>query len=79
MIFLAPKKKIGASSFHIVKYNTSLHEISQLEGIQLSALNLYNPALKDPIKEGTQVLLFKQKDNSSVPKKDNSLLFTKKK
>jgi LysM repeat protein len=79
LIFLAPKKKIGASSFHIVKYNTSLHEISQLEGIQLSALNLYNPALKDPIKEGTQVLLFKQKDNSSVPKKDNSLLFTKKK
>jgi hypothetical protein len=63
----------------MVKYNTSLHEISQLEGIQLSALKLYNPALTDPIKEGTQVLLFKQKDNIPVIKKDNSLLFNKRK
>jgi len=79
LIFLAPKKKTGATSFHIVKYNTSLHEISQLEGMQLSALKLYNPQLTDPIKEGTQVLLFKQKDNSPVIKKDNSLLFNKRK
>lgn len=79
LIFLAPKKKVGASSFHIVKYNTSLHEISQLEGIQLSLLKLYNPQLTDPLKEGTQVLLFKQKDNSPVIKKDNSLLFSKRK
>ena len=79
LIFLAPKKKTGATSFHIVKYNTSLHEISQLEGIQLSALKLYNPSLTDPIKEGTQVLLFKQKDNSPAVKKDNSLLFNKRK
>ena len=79
LIFLAPKKKAGATSFHIVKYNTSLHEISQLEGIQLSALKLYNPQLTDPVKEGTQVLLFKQKDNSPVIKKDNSLLFNKRK
>jgi hypothetical protein len=79
LIFLAPKKKTGATSFHIVKYNTSLHEISQLEGIQLSALKLYNPSLTDPIKEGTQILLFKQKDNSPAVKKDNSLLFNKRK
>ena len=79
LIFLAPKKKAGATSFHLVKYNTSLHEISQLEGIQLSALKLYNPQLTDPVKEGTQVLLFKQKDNSPVIKKDNSLLFNKRK
>ena len=79
LIFLAPKKKVGATSFHIVKYNTSLHEISQLEGVQLSALKMYNPQLTDPIKEGTQVLLFKQKDNSPMIKKDNSLLFNKRK
>ena len=79
LIFLAPKKKAGATSFHIVKYNTSLHEISQLEGVQLTALKLYNPQLTDPVKEGTQVLLFKQKDNSPVIKKDNSLLFNKRK
>jgi len=79
LIFLAPKKKVGATSFHIVKYNTSLHEISQLEGIQLSALKMYNPQLTDPIKEGTQVLLFKQKDTSPMIKKDNSLLFIKRK
>jgi len=79
LIFLAPKKKTGATSFHTVKYNTSLHEISQLEGVQLSALKLYNPQLTDPIKEGTQVLLFKEKENSTVIKKDNSLLFNKRK
>jgi hypothetical protein len=79
LIFLAPKKKAGATSFHLVKYNTSLHEISQLEGMQLSLLKLYNPQLTDPVKEGTQVLLFKQKDNSPVIKKDNSLLFNKRK
>jgi LysM repeat protein len=79
LIFLAPKKKTGATSFHMVKYNTSLHEISQLEGMQLSVLKLYNPQLTDPVKEGTQVLLFKQKDNSPVIKKDNSLLFNKRK
>ena len=79
LIFLAPKKKSGATSFHMVKYNTSLQEISQLEGIQLSALKLYNPQLTDPIKEGTQVLLFKQKGDSPVIKKDNSLLFNKRK
>jgi hypothetical protein len=79
LIFLAPKKKLGATSFHIAKYNTSLHEISQLEGIQLHLLKQYNPQLKDPVKEGTQVLLFKQKDNSPVIKKDNSLLFNKRK
>lgn len=77
LIFLAPKKKEGATSFHIVKYNTSLHEISQLEGVQLSLLKLYNPQLIDPVKEGTQVLLFKQKDNNTTIKKDNSLLFNK--
>ena len=79
LIFLAPKKKTGATSFHMVKYNTSLHEISQLEGMQLSALKLYNPQLTDPVKEGAQVLLFKQKDNSPDVKKDNSLLFNKRK
>jgi LysM repeat protein len=79
LIFLAPKKKSGATSFHMVKFKTSLHEISQLEGIQLSALKLYNPQLTDPIKEGTQVLLFKQKLDSPVIKKDNSLLFNKRK
>ena len=61
LIFLAPKKKTGAASFHIVKYNTSLQEISQLEGVQLSLLKLYNPDLVEPIKEGTQVILFNKK------------------
>jgi len=61
LIFLAPKKKTGAASFHIVKYNTSLQEISQLEGVQLSLLKLYNPDLVEPLKEGTQVILFNKK------------------
>ena len=78
LIFLAPKKKVGATSFHIVKHNTTLHEISQLEGIQLNLLKMYNPTLTGIVKEGTQVLLFKSKDNSPSIKKDNTLLFNKK-
>jgi flagellum-specific peptidoglycan hydrolase FlgJ len=61
LIFLAPKKKTGAASFHIVKYNSSLQEISQLEGVQLSLLKLYNPDLVEPLNEGTQVILFNKK------------------
>jgi LysM repeat protein len=79
LIFLGPKKKVGATSFHIVKYNTSLYEISQLEGVQLSLLKSYNPQLTDSVKEDTQILLFKEKDNNTTIKKDNSLLFNKKK
>jgi LysM repeat protein len=78
LIFLAPKKKEGAKSFHIVKNNSTLHEISQLEGIQLSSLQSYNPQLSDEVKTGTQVLLFKSKENNPTIKKDNSLLFNKK-
>lgn len=61
LIFLARKKKVGAASFHIVKHNSSLQEISQLEGVQLSLLKLYNPQLVEPLKEGTQVILFNKK------------------
>lgn len=78
LIFLAPKKKEGATSFHIVKYNSTLHEISQLEGVQLSQLKLYNPKLSDEVSAGTQVLLFKTKENNPSVKKDNTLLFNKK-
>ena len=78
LIFLAPKKKEGSTSFHIAKHKTNLHEISQLEGIQLKLLKAYNPQLTDTVNAGTQVLLFKQKENNPTPKKDNSLLFSKK-
>jgi hypothetical protein len=79
LIFLAAKKKEGATSFHIVKNNSTLHEISQLEGVQLSQLKIYNPNLSDEVKSGTQVLLFKPKETNTTIKKDNSLLFNKKK
>lgn len=78
LIFLAPKKKAGATSFHIAKSNTSLHEISQLEGIQLNVLKAYNPQLGATVDAGTQVLLFKSKETPSTNKKDNTLLFNKK-
>lgn len=78
LIFLGPKKKEGSTSFHIAKHKTNLHEISQLEGIQLKLLKAYNPKLTDTVNAGTQVLLFKQKENNPTPKKDNSLLFSKK-
>lgn len=78
LVFLAPKKKEGAKSFHTAMYNTSLHEISQLEGVVLMLLKSYNPQLNDNIKEGTQVLLFKSKEASPKVKEDNSLLFKKK-
>lgn len=79
LIFLAAKKKEGATSFYTVKQNSTLHEISQLEGVQLSQLKMYNPNLTDEVKSGTQVLLFKPKETNTNNKKDNSLLFNKKK
>jgi hypothetical protein len=78
LIFLGPKKKVGSTSFHIAKQNTNLHEVSQLEGIQFNLLKVYNPQITDPVKAGTQILLFKTKDNNTAPKKDNTLLFSKK-
>jgi hypothetical protein len=41
-------------------------------------LKAYNPKITDTVNAGTQVLLFKQKENNPTPKKDNSLLFSKK-
>jgi hypothetical protein len=78
LIFLGPKKKEGSTSFHIAKQNTNLHEVSQLEGIQFNLLKVYNPQITDPVKAGTQILLFKTKENNTAPKKDNTLLFSKK-
>ncbi len=67
LVFLAPKRKEGNKSVHVVKQVETLYEISQDEAIQLSYLKSYNKILSSPtLKEGTIVLLFKPKDNKQA-------------
>ncbi len=42
LIFLQKKSKKGNKDIHVVEVNESLHDISQTEGIQLSAIMEYN-------------------------------------
>ena len=66
LIFLAAKKKEGATTFHTIQKGETLHEISQEEGIQLSLLKLYNPFIQqDSLKIGTQLLLIQPKESKS--------------
>jgi LysM repeat protein len=67
LVFLAPKRKEGNKSVHVVKQVETLYEISQDEAIQLSYLKSYNKILSTPtLKVGTIVLLFKPKDTNQV-------------
>lgn len=73
LVYLTPKKKEGASSIHHAKAGESLYEISQLEAVQLSFLQLYNPTLSlEPLQEGTIVFLFKQKEIPALKKPQTS-------
>ena len=59
LLFLNEKKKESNKKIHIVKKGENLYDISQSEGIQLKALQSYNPlATNENIKEGTTLYLF---------------------
>jgi len=59
LLFLKEKKKESDKKIHIVKKGEGLYDISQQEGIQLKALQSYNPTVSnDNIKEGTTLYLF---------------------
>ena len=47
LIFVEKKMKKGATDFHIVAEGESLYTISQIEGVQLESLMLYNKLPKD--------------------------------
>lgn len=67
LIFLAPKKKEGNKSIHIVKEGESLYTISQTEGIQLQALLTYNNIKTDTSVEiGRSLLLVKPKEQKNT-------------
>jgi LysM repeat protein len=67
LVFLAPKRKEGNKSVHVVKQIETLYEISQDEAIQLNYLKSYNKLLSTPtLKVGTIVLLFKPKDTKQT-------------
>jgi LysM repeat protein len=68
LVFLEAKKKNGAKSLHTVKEGETLYTISQSEAVQYELLKSYNPSIGEkPLKEGTIVFLFKQKEE--VPQK----------
>jgi flagellum-specific peptidoglycan hydrolase FlgJ len=59
LLFLNEKKKESNKKIHIVKKGENLYDISQAEGIQLKALQSYNPlATNENIKEGATLYLF---------------------
>lgn len=66
LIFLAPKKKEGNKTIHIVKDGESLYAISQSEGIQIKYLLAYNNLQPSAIlKAGASLLLVKPKEQKS--------------
>jgi hypothetical protein len=61
IVFLNEKKNEGINKVHIVKKAETLYEISQLEGVKLSALKNYNQEIDlANIKEGMVLYLFKK-------------------
>ena len=68
LLFLGEKKKSSDKKVHIAKNGESFYEISQMEGIQLSALKSYNTNItEDKIKEGTIIYLFNIPKEPAVP------------
>ena len=66
LVFLAAKKKVGATTFHVVQKDETWHSISQIEGIQLSFLKSYNSKItEDKLKIGTQLLLIEPKESKN--------------
>jgi flagellum-specific peptidoglycan hydrolase FlgJ len=66
LIFLAAKKKEGATTFHVVQKDETWYSISQTEGIQLSFLRSYNSKInEDKLKIGTQLLLIEPKESKN--------------
>ncbi len=47
LIFLEKKQKKGVNDFHLTKNGESLHSISQIEGVRLESILLYNNLQKD--------------------------------
>jgi LysM repeat protein len=66
LIFLAPKKKEGNKTIHIIKEGETLYAISQSEGIQIKYLLAYNNIQPTAIlKTGASLLLVKPKEQKS--------------
>lgn len=79
LIFLAPKKKEGSKTIHIVREGETLYDICQSEGIQIKYLLAYNNLQSGTsLKTGASLLLVKPKEqknkfeiiNESLNKKD---------
>ena len=77
IVFLHEKKNEGINKVHIVKKGETLYEISQAEGIKLSALKNYNQEVDVAnVKEGTVLYLFKKtaedSNNKNTDKKNKT-------
>jgi LysM repeat protein len=77
IVFLNEKKNEGINKVHIVKKGETLYEISQAEGIKLSALKNYNQEVDVAnVKEGTVLYLFKKtaedSNNKNTDKKNKT-------
>lgn len=58
LIFVEKKLKKGATDFHLIQEGETLHDICQMEGVQLESLMAYNKLKKaSPLKKGEKIYL----------------------
>lgn len=70
LIYIERKQKKGENDFHIVKKGETLNEISQLTGVRLESILLYNKWNKStPLTPGIKVYLKSQVETKTTPNK----------
>jgi len=70
LIYLERKQKKGENDFHIVKKGETLNEISQLTGVRLESILLYNKWSKSTLPiPGSKVYLKSLIENKTTPNK----------
>jgi len=70
LIYLERKQKKGENEFHIVKQGETLNDISQLTGVRLESILLYNKLNKSTVPTpGSKVYLKAPAENKTTPNK----------
>lgn len=70
LIYVERKQKKGTQDFHIVKQGETLNEISQLTGVRLESILLYNKWNKSTLPTpGSKVYLKSLIENKTTPNK----------
>ena len=70
LVYIERKQKKGENEFHIVKKGETLNEISQLTGVRLESILLYNKWNKSTLlTPGSKVYLKSPAESTTTPNK----------